>query len=131
MWQDLFFASSGVIFSLMLIPQLVDAYHGKGMNIITASLTAGLLFFQCYAYFTLNMFFAAIPITAIIWAAIAYFSMTRTEDMVLGFNDRKTIIKMDTPVSKIFRMDWTSIGIGLLIMLAIIGAVYIKFFYVS
>ena len=109
MWQDLFFASSGIVFSLMLIPQLVDAYRGRGMNIITASLTAGLLFLQCYAYFTLNMFFAAIPLTAVIWAAIAYYSITRTEDMVLGFNDRKTIIKMDTSVSKRFSSSFNSI----------------------
>jgi hypothetical protein len=77
MWQDLFFTSSGITFSVMLIPQLIDAYNGKGMNVITASLTAGILFIQCYAYFTLNMIYAAIPITAIVWTLIAYLSINR------------------------------------------------------
>jgi hypothetical protein len=77
MWQDLFFASNGIIFGLMLIPQIIDAYHGKGVNLITATLTTALLFFQCYVYSTMGMYFAAIPFTAVAWALVAYFSYTR------------------------------------------------------
>lgn len=76
-WQDMLITSGSVFFTLSLIPQLRDAIKGHGMNVYSAVLTASILFMFCVAYYSMGMLLAAIPMTATMWALIAYYSWRR------------------------------------------------------
>lgn len=83
-WQDALITSGSVFFTLSLVPQLRDAIRGHGMNVYSAVLTSIILFMFCAAYYSMGMLWAAIPITATMWAMIAYFSWRRKPHYVNG-----------------------------------------------
>jgi len=74
MWQDTLVACGSIFFAVSLLPELRDARNGNGMNVFSATMTSVILFMYCIAYYTVGMYLAAIPITASIWALIAYYS---------------------------------------------------------
>lgn len=74
MWQDLTFTIGSVLFSVGLLPQLRDCLNGYSLNMWTASMTTVVLALYCVAYASLGLWFAAIPLTASVWAAITVVS---------------------------------------------------------
>jgi hypothetical protein len=74
MWQDLIIFWSGVFFVICLLPQAIDCYHGKSINIRSALATGSVLVLLNCTYFTLGLYFAAIPFTATMWGIMAYLS---------------------------------------------------------
>lgn len=62
------------IFTIVLIPQLIDCWNGGFMNYKSAILTATVLGIYCVVYASLGMWLAAIPHTVAIWTAIGLLS---------------------------------------------------------
>jgi hypothetical protein len=73
-WQDMVIGIGSILFTLVLLPELLDVWHGKTMNVWSASFTSIILGIYCIAYASLGLWFAAIPHTTAIWGCIAYFS---------------------------------------------------------
>lgn len=73
-WQDIVVTVGSLVFSIVLIPQLIDCYRGSTVNVYTAVLTSIILGVFCLVYASLGMWLAAIPLTATIWGLIAWFS---------------------------------------------------------
>ena len=85
MWQDIVMSIVGLIFALVMIPQLIDCYKKKcKMNPISCSITvAGLIImaicmFTLYAYYTATME----TITAGVWGLCWYFSCCWCENNI-------------------------------------------------
>lgn len=73
-WQDIVLSIGSFIFTIVLVPQLIDCMHGGYMNYKSAILTATVLGIFCIVYATLGMWLAAIPHTVSIWFAIGILS---------------------------------------------------------
>lgn len=77
MWQDLALSAIGIIFTLMLIPQLLDSVRGKAiLNYWTCLITGiGCLVMGC-VYLTLELPISAVVsfTTGTMWLAILYYS---------------------------------------------------------
>ena len=78
LWQDCVLFSGNILFGLLLIPMLIDARNGIKVNVYTAGLTCAVLLIFNFTYLTLNLFYSAIPFTALIWGGIFYFSVRGT-----------------------------------------------------
>lgn len=76
MWQDIALTIIGAIFTISLIPQLIDVYKNGVMNSITCLITSIGCFIIAYIDITLNLTFSSIMslITAIIWGLMFYYS---------------------------------------------------------
>ena len=77
MWQDFALSVIGIVFTLMLIPQLLDSARGKAiLNYWTCLITGiGCLVMGC-VYLTLDLPISAIVsfTTGTMWIAILYYS---------------------------------------------------------
>ena len=75
MWQDIILFSGGIIFALLLVPMLIDARNGIPVNIYTSILTCLVLVIFNITYFSLGLWIAALPFTALVWFLIFYYSL--------------------------------------------------------
>ena len=75
MWQDSILFAGNIIFALLLLPMLLDAKRGVKVNMYTSGLTCLVLVIFNITYYSLGLYFAALPFTAIMWAAIFAYSM--------------------------------------------------------
>lgn len=71
-WQDVVITVGSLLFTAVLIPQLIDCCNGKSVNVVSAVLTAIILGIFCIVYASLGLWLSAIPFTATLWGAIAY-----------------------------------------------------------
>jgi Zn-dependent protease with chaperone function len=77
-WQDIVIATVSLMFGAILLPQLVDVWHGKTtLNLYTASLTTIGLFILTITFFTMQFWasFIADFISGIIWLLLFLFSV--------------------------------------------------------
>ena len=83
MWQDIVMSVVGVIFTVVLIPQVIDCYKKRGkMNAISCSITVAGLVVMAICMFTLGAYYTAVMevITAGMWGLCWYFSCLWCED---------------------------------------------------
>jgi hypothetical protein len=79
MWQDIILSIIGVVFTIVLIPQLKDVIKNKcKMNIFTCILTSSGCFLISYVDFSLNLPISSIvsATTGIIWGLMLYYSLS-------------------------------------------------------
>jgi len=76
MWQDFVLSIIGIIFTVSLIPQLIDVRKNGVMNSITCFITSTGCFVIAYIDFTLNLPYASVIsiITASIWGLMFCYS---------------------------------------------------------
>jgi hypothetical protein len=76
MWQDFVLSIIGIIFTVSLIPQLIDVRKNNVMNSITCFVTSTGCFVIAYIDFTLNLPYASVIsiITASLWGLMFYYS---------------------------------------------------------
>jgi len=77
MWQDIAFAVIGLSFTVMLIPQVVDAFNGKAsLNLWTCLITGLGCVGMGLVDITLDLFYASVVSisTGCMWFAILYYS---------------------------------------------------------
>lgn len=77
MWQDVVMSIVGLVFALVMIPQLIDCYKKKcKMNSISCSITIAGLIVMGICMFTLNAYYTAVVemIAASVWGLCWYFS---------------------------------------------------------
>jgi hypothetical protein len=82
-YQDIVLVLGSVVFSASLFPQLRDCWRGQSLNLFSCVVTTTVLFVYCVTYASLGLWFAAIPMTASMWAAIT----------ILSFRNRKNVKK--------------------------------------
>ena len=78
MWQDLVMSIVGLIFAVVMIPQLIDCYKRKcKMNSISCCITIAGLITMGVCMFTLEAYYTAIVeiIAAGVWSLCWYFSL--------------------------------------------------------
>ena len=84
MWQDIILSMIGVVFTIVLIPQLKDVIKNKcKMNGLTCMVTSGGCFLISYVDFSLNLPIssAVSAVTGILWGLMLYYSLTIDELM--------------------------------------------------
>lgn len=76
MWQDFALTLIGAIFTISLIPQLIDVYKNGVMNSLTCFITSVGCFIIAYIDMTLGLPLSSIMslITAIIWGLMFCYS---------------------------------------------------------
>jgi hypothetical protein len=85
MWQDIVLSGVGIVFTLILIPQLKDSIDGKSqLNLFTSSITGIGCFIICLIDMTLNLHIAAAVslITGLVWLSffgLAYRTKNNTQ----------------------------------------------------
>jgi len=85
MWQDYVIATVSLLFGVILLPQLIDTFHGKTiLNIYTASLTTIGLFILAATFFTLSFWtsFIADIISGVIWFLLFIFSFKNRKNQI-------------------------------------------------
>lgn len=78
MWQDIVMSIVGVIFAVVMIPQLIDCYKKRcKMNSISCGITIAGLVVMAVCMFTLDAFYTALMemVTAGVWGLCWYFSV--------------------------------------------------------
>ena len=82
MWQDIVMSGIGIVFTIMLIPQLIDIVKKQvSMNYMTCVVTGLGCFVIAFVDVTLTLFFAAIisVITGIIWLLLFILSIKNSK----------------------------------------------------
>jgi hypothetical protein len=87
MWQDFILSIVGIVFTLSLIPQIIDVLHKKCvMNSTTCFITSSGCFVIAFVDFTLNLPYASMisVITGIFWGTMFCYSHP-IEKIINGF----------------------------------------------
>ena len=82
MWQDIVLASAGLLFGIVLIPQIRDLYHGgPPLNLTSASLTVVALMMINYTYVSLGLWYSVMAniVDVAAWGLIVGFSISNRE----------------------------------------------------
>lgn len=87
MWQDIALSFIGLLFTIMLIPQLKDGYHGKAtLNFWTCLITGLGCIGMGIVDITLTLYYAAtVSIsTGIVWLLLMYYSEKNRKNNRVG-----------------------------------------------
>lgn len=90
MWQDLALSFIGLLFTLMLIPQVKDGIYGKAiLNFWTCFITGIGCFGIGIVDVTLTLYYAAIVSlsTGIMWMLLLYYSEKNRKPIVVKLNE--------------------------------------------
>lgn len=91
MWQDVVLSIVGFLFTVMLIPQLVDASYGKSiLNFWTCLVTGAGCIVVGIVDITLNLQYAAIVsvCTGVMWLALMFMSRRNREKQARAERER-------------------------------------------
>lgn len=86
MWQDFVFSIVGIVFTLILVPQLLDVFNKRcNLNCLTCATTGVGCFIIAFVDTTLNLPFAALisVITGIIWLLLLIFSIKNSKTTLI------------------------------------------------
>ena len=76
-WQDKVFAFVNILFSLFLIPQLIDVFNGVKLNIFSCFLTAAGVFACAYCLWTMHSKWGAFwtAVNGLMWTVMGVMSI--------------------------------------------------------
>lgn len=71
MWQDYVFVTGSIAITILMIPLIYDVlFRKQPVNIITALSYFSITLIFCYTYYTLGLWFAAIPFNTMAWLIV-------------------------------------------------------------
>jgi len=77
-WQDMVISTIGILFGVLLLPQLKDCIkEDLSLNLFSSSLTSVGLYIQSYTFFTLKLYLSTFStaFAGTVWALIFFFSI--------------------------------------------------------